>query len=315
MEKFSPGFGMKLRIWLTSFMTFALIAGLIALIISSSGMRGSSNIIFWLLISIIFIAIQWWLGPVIIKFATGAREIKEEEFPEIYQMVRNLTTKAGLPMPKLYIVEDPTPNAFAFGRTTKDSAIALHRGLLNVLEKEEIEGVIAHELGHINNKDVAVMTLASVLPVLLYYGVLIFSPRRRDEEIGIGTFLGAIIAQFIGRLLVLWLSRQREYFADEFAARITRKPEKLMMALAKISYGRFMKGEQKAVEALYFAEESKAKFDLQEIAKIISQGNERALINAVENEKQYAMFEFFMTHPLTSKRLMNLLKIKKEIAA
>jgi heat shock protein HtpX len=178
--------------------------------------------------------------------------------------------------------------------------------------------VLAHELGHINNRDVAVMTVASVLPVLLYYGVLIFAPRGRDEGPGLGAYLGAFAAQFVGQLMVMWLSRQREYAADEFSARLTANPTSLMMALAKISYGHALpKAESQGsmVKALYFSEHSGAAMDAYEVSRAISTGSEAALAEAIEREKKSRAIELLMTHPLTAKRLENLMRVKKEMAA
>ena len=315
---FNPGWGMCLRIMLTSLLVFGLIAAIIGFILYATGIAGSGSIFFWLLVSFVMIGVQWYLGPVIIKWATGAKELKREQAPELFDIVQKLTGKANLPMPKLFIVNNPTPNAFAFGRTQKDSNIAVHTGLLSVLSKDEIEGVLAHEIGHINNRDVAVMTLASVIPVLLYYGVLIFAPRGRNDNWGIGPLIGAFAAQFVGSLCVMWLSRQREYFADEFSARITRNPPALMSALAKITYsGAAPKsaGGSSMVKALYIAEPGSAKMSFAEIASAIKGGNEQELAAAIEKEKKNGGWEFLMTHPLTAKRLERLLKVKKEIGA
>ncbi|MEM2138453.1 MAG: M48 family metalloprotease [Candidatus Anstonellaceae archaeon] len=317
---FKPGLGMQLRILVTSVLVFGLVAAIIGAILYWSEIAGSGSVFFWLLVSLVMIGVQWYFGPNIIKWAAGAKELKRENAPEMFEIVESLAEKSGLPMPKLYLVNDPSPNAFAFGRTQSDSNIAVHTGLLHMLSKDEVEGVLAHELGHINNRDVAVMTLASVIPVMLYYAVLIFTPRGRDSRgFGIGELVGAFVAQFIGQLAVMWLSRQREYFADEFAARLTGRPESLMGALAKISYGaaagKAHAGSGSMVRALYFAEPESSKVAVMEIAGAIRSGNESALAEAIEKEKKRGGFELLMTHPLTAKRLGNLLRIKKEMAA
>lgn len=313
---FNPGLGMQLRILLTSVLVFGAVAAIIGLLMNASGISGSGSIFFWLAVSLVMMGVQWYLGPVIIKWATGAKELKKENAPELFEIVQRLSQKARLPMPKLYIVNNPAPNAFAFGRTQSDAGIAVHAGLLQMLNKEEVEGVLAHEMGHINNRDVAVMTLASIIPVMLYYGALIFGGRDENGN-SILTILGAFVAQFIGQIMVMWLSRQREYFADEFAARLTRNPLALMGALAKITYGGAAgKSESGSmVKALYFAESTGAKAQFAEIARAINSGNEMALSEAIAKEKARGGMEFIMTHPLTAKRLENLLRIKKEIAA
>ena len=309
---------MRIRVLVTSVLVFGLVAAVIGLLLNYLGFGGSGSILMWILVSFVMIGVQWYFGPNIIRWATGAKELTREAAPELFEIVRRLTQKAHLPMPKLYLVNNPTPNAFAFGRTQSDSGIAVHAGLLSALNKDEIEGVLAHEIGHINNRDVTVMTLASVLPVMLYYGFLIFGSDREGRS-SIMTIIGAFAAQFIGQLLVMWLSRQREYFADEFSARLTGNPTPLMSALAKITYGQAaLAGKQGAgsmASALYIAEASGAKMSVAEIAGAIRSGNEAELVAAIEKEKKGGAMEFLMTHPLTAKRLERLMKLKKGIAA
>ena len=318
-NSFSPGLGMQLRILLTSVLVFGLVAAIIGFILYYTGIAGAGSVFFWMLVSFAMIAVQWYFGPNIIRWASGAKELKRENAPELFEIMERLVRKANLPMPKLYVVNNPSPNAFAFGRTQTDSNIAVHAGLLASLSKDEVEGVLAHELGHINNRDVAVMTLASVIPVMLYYAVLIFAPRGRDDNgFGIGNIIGAFVAQFIGQLCVMWLSRQREYFADEFSARLTGNPVSLMSALAKISYGAAggkQAGAGSMVKALYFAETAGNKIAFAEIASAINSGNDVLLSEAIANEKKKGGFEWIMTHPLTAKRLERLMMIKKGLAA
>ncbi|MCX6771471.1 MAG: M48 family metalloprotease [Candidatus Micrarchaeota archaeon] len=315
---FNPGWGMRIRVLLTSVLVFGLVAAVMGLLLNYLGFGGSGSILMWILVSFVMIGAQWYFGPAIIKWATGAKTLSREAAPELFEIVQRLTQKARLPMPKLYMVNNPTPNAFAFGRTQSDSNIAVHSGLLSVLSKDEVEGVLAHEIGHINNRDVAVMTLASVIPVMLYYGFLIFGSDREGRS-SIMTILGAFVAQFIGQLMVMWLSRQREYFADEFSARLTGNPVPLMSALAKITYGQAAgaakQGTGSMASALYIAEPSGSKMSIAEIASAIRSGNEEELASAIEKEKKGGAMEFLMTHPLTSKRLERLMRIKKGLAA
>jgi heat shock protein HtpX len=315
---FNPGWGMRIRVLVTSVLVFGLVAAVIGLLLNALGFGGSGSIFMWILVSLVMIGVQWYFGPTIIKWSTGAKELKRENAPELFDMVQRLTQKARLPMPKLYMVNNPTPNAFAFGRTQSDSGIAVHAGLLSALNKDEVEGVLAHEIGHINNRDVTVMTLASVLPVMLYYGFLIFG-RDENGRGSLGTIIGAFVAQFIGQLLVMALSRQREYFADEFSARLTGNPTHLMSALAKITSGHAAaakgSGSSNMASALYIAEPSGAKMSVAEIASAIRAGDEAALTAAIEKEKKGGAMELIMTHPLTSKRLEKLMRLKKGLAA
>jgi len=315
---FNPGWGMRLRVMLTSILVFGLVAAVIGLLINMAGFGGSNSIFVWMAASFVMIGIQWYFGPNIIRWSTGAKELKRESAPEIFEIVQRLAQKARLPMPKLYMVNNPTRNAFAFGRTQSSSNIAVHAGLLSALNKDEVEGVLAHEIGHINNRDVAVMTLASIIPVMLYYGFLIFG-RDENGRGSLATILGAFVAQFIGQLLVMGLSRQREYFADEFSARLTGNPTHLMSALAKITYGQAAgaksAGSGNMASALYIAEPSGSKMSVAEIATAIRAGDEAALTAAIEKEKKGGAIELLMTHPLTAKRLEKLNRLRKGMAA
>lgn len=320
-----PGLSdLNLRMILTSVIIFGVIAAIFGSILYASGISGTQGVFIWILFSLAMIGIQWYLGPVIIKFATGAKEVKKEEQSELHGIIERLAKLAEIPKPKIYIVNNPTPNAFAFGRTQSDSNIAVHSGILQILNKEELEGVLAHEIGHIKHRDVIIMTLASVVPVILYYAALIFLGGRNDRNRSIGSFIGvwigAMVAQFIGQLLVLWISRSREYCADAFAAYATRKPTSLMSALAKVSYEdariKATNNTNSAVSTFYFSNPSagEAKFS-NEVVNLIAKGNEKQLNNAIEEEKKHGGFELIRTHPLTYKRLDALNRIKKQIGA
>ncbi|MFH0970928.1 MAG: zinc metalloprotease HtpX [Candidatus Micrarchaeota archaeon] len=315
---------LNLKIMLTSMLVFGVIAGILGAVLYYSGVRGMSGIYVWMGISLLFILIQWYFGPNLIKWITKARELAPNESPKLHHMVESLAHKARIPKPKLYVVNNPAPNAFAFGRTQSSAGIAVHTGLLDTLDEDELEGVIAHEIGHIKHRDVIIMTLASALPVILYYLVIIFgSGDNRERGIGstIMVFVGAFIAQFIGQLLVLWLSRSREYYADAFSAYATGKPSALMSGLAKITYKMEIAKPQpssasNAMRAFYIADPSgESRGIIREIASAIASGNESHLVEAIEKEKKMGRREWLMTHPLTGKRLEALLKIKKQMAA
>ncbi|MEM0360578.1 MAG: zinc metalloprotease HtpX [Candidatus Diapherotrites archaeon] len=306
---------LNISIFLTTALVFGAIAALLGLVLLVSGATGGEAILLWIFISFFFIFIQWFFGPAIIKLFTRARKAGEQEFPELHEMVARLSKTAGIPKPTLYIVENRNPNAFAFGRTQKSAGIAVHTGLLQVLNKEELEGVIAHEIGHIKHRDVTVMTIASSLPVLLYFLVVLFAPRDRNKGLAgmLAVIVGGIIARLIGQLLVMWLSRRREYYADAFAAHATKKPLNLMSALAKITYRIEPKNENEGLKSLYIANPSFAeKQSIAEISEALAKGNKQAIEEAIEREKKHGALELFMTHPLTAKRLEALWKIKKE---
>ncbi len=309
---------LNVTILLTTALIFGVLAGLMGIILLYAGFSGESGIIVWIFISFFFIFIQWLIGPWLIKMMTGAKEIKVEEAPEIHQMLSEISKTAGIPKPKLYIVNRNDPNAFAFGRTQGSSGIALHKGLIEMLTKEELRAVIAHEVGHIKHRDVSIMTIASSLPTILYYMVIIFGGRNREGNSIlqlIMVFIGGLIAQFIGVLLVMWLSRTREYYADEFAAYATRNPLALITGLSKITYKTIPHNNERdnSFKTLYISDPSKGEGDdIMEIAKAINSENSAKVEELIEMEKyKYGKKEWLMTHPITAKRLERLWKIKK----
>lgn len=309
---------LNVTILLTTALVFGVLAGLMGIILLYAGFSGENGIILWIFISFFFIFIQWLIGPWLIKMMTGAKEIKVEEAPEIHQMLNELSKAAGIPKPKLYIVNKNDPNAFAFGRTQGSSGIALHRGLIEMLTKEELRAVIAHEIGHIKHRDVSIMTIASSLPTILYYMVIIFAPRDRNGNSILQivvTFLGGLVAQFIGVLLVMWLSRTREYYADEFAAYATNNPLALITALSKITYKTipYKNERDNSFKTLYISDPSQGESDhIVEISKAISSDNAKLVEDLIEEEKdRMKNREWLMTHPITAKRLERLWKIKK----
>lgn len=188
---------------------------------------------------------SYWFSDKLVLSMTGARQIELKDHPELFRIVENLSITAGLPMPKLYIVEDPAPNAFATGRNPKHAVVAVTTGLLSILDKTELEGVIAHELSHIGNRDMLVMTVAVVLAGFvaiiadMFLRASMFGGGDRDNRAGailmVVALVGAILAPIAAQLIKLAISRRREFLADASGALLTRYPEGLASALEKIS--------------------------------------------------------------------------------
>lgn len=191
----------------------------------------------------------WWSDKIVLNMVHATLIEKKDDAPELWNTVENLAITAGLPMPRVYIVEDESPNAFATGRDPKHAAIAVHTGLLRILNKSELEGVLAHELSHIGNRDTLISTLAVVLAGMIAIlsdwmlrSMLWGGARRsRDRDSGgniLMLVLGivvAILAPLFAMMLRLAISRKREFLADASGALLTRYPEGLASALAKIS--------------------------------------------------------------------------------
>jgi heat shock protein HtpX len=187
---------------------------------------------------------SYWFSDKIVLSMTGAHEITKEQAPDLYNVVENLSITAGLPMPKVYIVDDPSPNAFATGRDPEHAVVAATTGLLQVLDRTELEGVMAHELSHVGNRDMLVMTVAVVLAGFVAIVADFFSRslihgggnnRDRHPALLIIGIVGIILAPLAAKMIQLAISRKREYLADATGALLTRYPEGLASALEKIS--------------------------------------------------------------------------------
>lgn len=202
-----------------------------------------------LYIAVIFSIIMnfgsYWFSDKLVISMTGAKPLARSDNPMLWNSLENLAITAGLPMPKLYVIEDPSPNAFATGRDPEHSAVAVTTGLLKILDKNELEGVLAHELSHIGNRDMLVATVTVVLvgfvAILsdLFLRSAHFGGRDRDNKFGafilIAGIVLAIFAPLIAKLIHLAVSRKREFLADASGALLTRYPEGLASALQKIS--------------------------------------------------------------------------------
>ena len=236
----------KTWFYLTGFLVFVIFLGwLISYLVGS-------YVILWIAIiySILTSFFSYWYSDKIVLAASRAKLIKKENNPELYRLVENLCITAGLPMPRIYIVPENQPNAFATGRDPKHSAVVLTQGLLDKLKRDELEGVISHELSHIGNRDIllstiivvlvgAVVAITDIFFRLSFYGG--FSDREdrgggqiRIVLIGISLIL-AILAPLFATLIKLAISRKREFLADASGALLTRYPEGLARALEKIS--------------------------------------------------------------------------------
>jgi heat shock protein HtpX len=213
----------------------AAIGGLFMLI--GQRLAGSTGLTIAFVIALVFVGVQYWMCDKIAIKAAGAIAVTPEQMPEYYQIVQDLTQRAGLPMPRLYVTPDMQPNAFATGRNPKHAAVAVTRGILEICSWDELRGVLAHELSHVGNRDTLTSSVAASLALAITFisRFALFFGGGGDSEGNIFEQLALIIlAPLAATLLQLALSRSREYEADRAGARLLGDGEPLARALAKL---------------------------------------------------------------------------------
>lgn len=228
--------------------------------------RSPGILYFAVIFSLLMNFFSYWYSDKIVLKMSGARPIEKKDNPELYRLVENLCITAGLKIPKIYIINDPAPNAFATGRNQEHAAVAVTLGLLESLNKTELEGVISHELSHIGNRDILISTIVVVLVGFIallsdfFLRFSFFGGRRDNREGNAGAILMiigiilAILTPLAATLIQLAISRKREFLADASGALLTRYPEGLAGALEKISqYKAPMKMVNKATAHLYIS--------------------------------------------------------------
>lgn len=261
------------KTWILMSVFFAVVIGLGWFF--SYYYQNPSILYFFVIFSIGMNIVSYWFSDKIVLTLAGAKEAKREEYFDLYTSVENLAITAGLPMPKVYVVNDPAPNAFATGRDKNHAVVAATTGLLAILEKNELEGVIAHELAHIGNRDMLLSTVVVVLVGFvsivsdMFMRSMIFGGHRdNDSDSKAGNILMivgiifAILAPIFAMLIQLAISRKREFLADASGALLTRYPEGLANALKKISqYSKPMQRQSSAIAHLYLADPKGYKID------------------------------------------------------
>jgi heat shock protein HtpX len=206
---------------------------------------GTSGMIYAFIFALIMNLVSYWFSDKIVLKMYGAREISEAQAPELYGIVQKLASGAGIPMPRVFIIDSDSPNAFATGRNPRHAVIAVTSGILKLLNREEIEGVLAHELSHIRNRDILVGTVAAIMAgtimilARMAQWAAMFGGMSRDERNNGGGAIGiialAILAPLAAIIIQLAISRSREYLADATAAQVAGSPFGLANALKKIS--------------------------------------------------------------------------------
>lgn len=225
--------------------TAALLAGLGGLIMAIGAIAGGQNgFVIGLLIALVFTGGSYWFSDKLAIASARAQEVTEAQFPQYYATMRDLTQRAGIPMPRLYVAPSPQPNAFATGRNPSHAAVCVNEGLMQYLTWEEISGVLAHEISHVRNRDILTSSVAAAIAMAITFaarmamwGAMFGGGRDERDGGGIGDLLMIFLAPVAATVIQLAVSRSREYEADASAARLLGTGEPLARALEKLEMG------------------------------------------------------------------------------
>jgi len=227
-----------------TFKTYVLLAGLGGLLVLIGSRFGSVGAVIGLVIGLVFVGSSYWFSDKLAIRSAGAVPVTEAEMPEYYRIVRELTTKAGMPMPSLYVTPDLQPNAFATGRDPRHAAVAVTRGILNILDWDELRGVLAHEISHVGNRDILIGSVAAAVAMgitfiarMVMWGAMFGGGGDDDNPNPFALLALTILAPLAAAVLQMALSRSREYEADRTGARLVADGEPLARALAKLDRG------------------------------------------------------------------------------
>ncbi len=283
--------GLTARVWLTGLLLLLLYIVFMTVLLAFG--VGTWVII---LLAVGMGLVQYFFSDKLVLWSTGARILEGDEYPELHGMVEKLCREADLPLPKIAIMQSPVPNAFATGRSPKHAVVACTDSIMRLLTRDELEAVLAHELAHVKNRDILTMTLASFIAMMAsiimqnFLFSAVFGGRNREGGSWIIVWIVSIIVYALSTLLILALSRYREFAADRGSAIITRNPKALISALNKIS------GRMEIVPV-----EAKAK---------VEGTNAFFIIPALTGN---TFMELFSTHPPLEKRIANLEKVETEL--
>jgi heat shock protein HtpX len=217
--------------------TTLLLAGMSGLLLAIGSLLGGNWITIMLIVAIVMNAVAYFFSDKIAIRAARAVPVTEAQFPELYQIVKGLADKAGIPMPRLYVSPSQQPNAFATGRNPEHAAVAVTQGILPILDRRELEGVLAHELSHVQNRDILISSVAATIGAVITWvaHLAIFVPMGDDDDGNpIAALLMVILAPIAALLIQMAISRSREFGADSSGARLTHDPRALASALRKI---------------------------------------------------------------------------------
>lgn len=315
--------------WLQArmFLLVAVLFGILYGVITGIGTwLGAGSAWFYIVVALGLLGVQYLVGPAIVAWTMKVRWVSESEAPELHGMVAELAGRAGIPKPMVGISALNIPNAFAFGRTQRDGRVCVTQGMLRMMKGEELKAVLGHEISHIKHRDMAIITLLSAIPLIMYWIAWstiwgsAFGGRREGGGYAALVGLGAFALYFITNLLVLYGSRIREYYADLGSVQLGNKPHQLATALYKLVYGNArMKNSPdmkrvEGVKAFFLNDPSRSWYEVRELSQI-----DRDMSGTIDSDELMALrqktvrlstgdklMELLTTHPNMLKRIKHL---------
>ncbi len=311
---------LQIRMYLLLAVMFAIVY---AIVVVAASIAGIQSFLFYALLAVVLLGVQYLISPKIVEMSMGVRYVSESEAPRLHSMVADLAKRAGIPKPRVGISSLPIPNAFAFGRGRGDGRVCVTEQLLNMLSEEELRAVLGHEISHLKNRDVAVITALSVIPMMLWYMAWSFiwsGGRNRGNAIVLG--IVAFLLYFITNLLVLYGSRIREYYADEGSVKLGNPPHALASALYKLVYGsaradRETLRQLQGYRAFFANDPARAYHEIRELRQVDTNldgnidANELLSLSSKNVRLSFAdrLMEMFSTHPNMVARVKRLSKL------
>ncbi len=319
--------GLQLKMWLLVVLMFGFLYGIM---VGFGTWMGTGSVTSYLILAVVIMAVQYLVGPSMVGKMMRVKYVSKKEEPELHRQVAELAQRAGIPKPKIGISGLSIPNAFAFGKSVRDGRVCITQEIQRVLTKDELKAVLGHEISHLKHRDMMIITLLSVIPLMLYW--LAFSMmwggmlggRRPGGSYTILIGIGALLAYFLSNLLVMAGSRIREYYADERSVKLGNSPHHLATALYKLSYNSArlqrnpkIQGELKRVEgvkAFFLNDISRAWNEVRELKEVdrdlsgtIDQNELLALRSQkIKPSTAEKLMEIFTTHPNMLKRIKRL---------
>ncbi|MCL2157032.1 MAG: zinc metalloprotease HtpX [Methanobrevibacter sp.] len=310
--------GLRIRLWIAMVLLCGLIYAIVAIAAYLLGYGGYQYLV---IIGFGVVILQYLIGPKIVESTMGVNYVSEVEAPELHRIITDLAMTAGIPKPKVGISNTNVPNAFAFGKTKKDGRVCVTSGILDILNLDEMKAVLAHEISHIKHNDMAVTTLVSAVPLICYYIFLSFFWGGGSNRNGGGAIIGivAFVGYLLSQLIVLFVSRTREYYADQGSIELGGRPDKLASALYKLVEGSATVSKEEVkeiqgIKAFYLNDISIARNEINELSQLdLNQDGEisaselsQLKYQKVKIKTMDKLMELVSTHPNMLKRIERL---------